>query len=198
MAMSEILLCPPPDKAGLRRWMRQRLEAAEKEALERADEQICKRLRQLPEFKRAHTVMAFAPMPGEINIRPLLAELIAGGRRLCLPLITGPGIMEARQAVEAARLKTNSYGIAEPLPDAPLIEPGDIELVLIPGLAFDRNLWRLGHGGGYYDRFLAACGAFRLGLARELQIVEDLPHEPHDMRLHALLSELGYWQIKLE
>jgi 5-formyltetrahydrofolate cyclo-ligase len=183
---------PPPDKAGLRRWMRGRLETADKAALKQADEQICRRLRQLPEFTRAHTVLAFAPLPGEIDIWPLLAELAAGAKRLCLPLLSGPGLMEAREAGDLTRLKPNRYGIAEPPPGAPLVAPGDIGLVLVPGLAFDKGLWRLGRGGGYYDRFLPACGAFRLGLARELQIVEQLPRETHDLRMQALLSELAY------
>jgi 5-formyltetrahydrofolate cyclo-ligase len=70
-----------------------------------------------------------------------------------------------------------------------------VELVLTPGLVFDSELWRLGRGGGYYDRFLAGGGAFRLGLARELQIILHLPHEPHDLRMQALLSELHYTRL---
>ena len=194
MSVLEINGGPPPDKAALRRWMRRRIDAADRIALKQAGEQICRRLRQLPELRQAHTVLAFAPMQDEIDIWPLVLELTAGAQRLCLPLIRGPGIMEAREVEDTARLQPNSYGIAEPPPDAPLVAPGSIDLVLTPGLAFDRDLWRLGRGGGYYDRFLAACDAFRLGLAHELQIVEHLPHEPHDIRLQALLSEQGYWQ----
>jgi 5-formyltetrahydrofolate cyclo-ligase len=183
----------PLDKAGLRQWMRQRLGAVDAAVLRQADELICQRLRRLPELRQAHTVMAFAPLPREIDIWLLLAELAAGGQRLCLPLITGQGFMEAREVSDVALLKPQSYGIAEPPPDAPLVEPVNINLVLTPGLAFSRDLWRLGRGGGYYDRFLAGCGAFRLGLARELQIVEHIPHDAHDLRMQALLSEAGYW-----
>ena len=136
-------------------------------------------------------MLAFAPMPGEIDIWPLLAELAAGGQKLCLPLITGPGIMEARAVRDLARLKPNSYGIMEPPPESPVIDPAGLDLVLTPGLAFSKDLWRLGRGGGYYDRFLANCGAFRLGLARDLQIVGHLPHDPHDLRMQAVLSESG-------
>jgi len=182
---------PPKDKAGLRKWARERLKSADETALKEADELICRRLRQLPVFRQAHTVLAFSPLPHEINIRPLLAELAASSQKLCLPLITGPGIMVAREVSDLAQLMPNSYGIAEPPPDAPVIAPDNIDLVLAPGLVFDRDLWRLGRGGGYYDRFLAGCDAFFLGLARELQIVEHIPHEQHDLRMRALLSERG-------
>ena len=187
---------PPQDKAAWRSWMRQRLQAADAAALKQADEQICRRLRQLPQLKQAHTVLAFAPLPGEIDIWPLLAELAADPQILCLPLISGPGIMEARAAGDLTRLVPNSYGIMEPPLEAPLVGAANIDLVLTPGLAFDRNLWRLGRGGGYYDRFLASCGAFRLGLARELQIVEQIPHDTHDLRMQALLSEAGYQVLR--
>jgi 5-formyltetrahydrofolate cyclo-ligase len=185
----------PLDKAGLRRWMRERLQTADKAALKQADELICRRLRQLPEFKQAHTVLAFAPLPGEIDIWSLLAELAAGPQRLCLPLMCGPGLMEAREVSDIACLKPNRFYIAEPPSAAPLLAPAELDLVLTPGLAFSRDLWRLGRGGGYYDRFLAAGSAFRLGLARELQIVIQLPHEPHDLRMQALLSELHYTRL---
>ena len=182
---------PPHDKAGFRQWMRQRLQAADVSALQQADELIRKRLRQVPELKQARTVLAFAPLAGEIDIWPLLTELAKGPQRLCLPLIIGPGLMEAREVDDLTRLEQNSFHIAEPLPDAPLIAPEDIDLVLVPGLAFSGDLWRMGRGGGYYDRFLAGCTAFRLGLTRELQIMEHIPHEPHDLRMQALLSENG-------
>ena len=177
------------DKAGLRQWMRQRLQRLAPEEIKLSSELICRRLRQLPEFKQARTVLAFAPLTGEIDIWPLLAELAAGPQRLCLPLITGAGIMEAREIRDLSLLKVNRYGIAEPPQPSPQVAPNTIEIALVPGLAFDRDLWRLGRGGGYYDRFLTDCSAFRLGLAQELQIVEHLPHEPHDLRMQALLSE---------
>lgn len=180
---------PPWDKATLRQWVRRRMQTADTAALTLADELICARLRSLPKLRQAHTIMAFAPLPGEIDIWPLLKELAAGPQRLCLPLISGLGLMEAREVSDLTLLQPNRYNIAEPPPASSLIAPGSIDIVLVPGLAFDRDLWRLGRGGGYYDRFLAACGAFRLGLARELQILERIPHEPHDLPMQALISE---------
>ena len=182
----------PPDKASLRRQLRACLQATDQVALKQADECICQRLALVPEFLLARTVLAFAPLPGEIDIWPLLTKLAAGGQRLCLPRISGPGVMEAREAHDLRQLRRNSYGIAEPAPNAPLVLPGNIDIVLTPGLAFDTDLWRLGRGGGYYDRFLAGCAAYRLGLAREWQIVEYVPHEPLDIPMQAVLSEQRY------
>ncbi|MCL1906198.1 MAG: 5-formyltetrahydrofolate cyclo-ligase [Clostridiales bacterium] len=192
MDNSVVNCAPPPDKAGLRLWIRQRLQTADAAALKQADELICQHLRQLPELRQARTVLAFAPLKGEIDIWPLLKELAAGAQRLCLPLIAGQGIMEAREVKDLSLLKPNSYGIGEPPPASPVIMPDSIDVVLVPGLAFDRGLWRLGRGGGYYDRFLCGCGAFRLGLTRDIQIVENIPCEPQDIRMQALLSETSY------
>lgn len=183
---------PAVNKTELRQLIKQRLANADKSALAQIDKQICQNLRQLPEFIQARTILAFAPLANEINIWPLLESLAIGNQQLCLPLITGHGIMEARVVDNISQLHAGSYGIAQPPLDAAQIAPVNIDLVLTPGLAFDRKLWRLGRGGGYYDRFLSDCGAFRLGLAREAQIVEQLVHEPHDLRMHALLSEAGY------
>ena len=183
----------PQHKAMLRQWMHQQLQAVDNAAIRQANLDICKQLRQLPLLKQVNTVLAFAPLPNEIDIWPLLTELAYGPHRLCLPRLSGRGIMEARAVTDLSVLVYNHYHIAEPPLTAPLINPESIELVLVPGLAFTKDLWRLGRGGGYYDRFLAGCGAFRLGLAREIQIVEHIPHEQHDLRMQALLSEESYY-----
>jgi len=187
---------PRQEKARLRQWMRQLLHTADKMALAEADQAICQHLRQLPMLKEAHTIFAFAPLPLEINIWPFLAELAASSQRLCLPRLTGPGHMEAREAGDLNTLTTNDYGIKEPPASSALIPPGEISVALVPGLLFDRSLWRVGQGGGYYDRFLPKTNALRIGLARELQIVDSLPHEPHDMQMQFLLSEKGLLQLR--
>lgn len=185
---------PPADKVKLRQWMRARIEESMADELKRGDRLLCHRLRQLPLFNQAGTVLAYAPMAGEVDIWPLLRELVNSGRRLCLPRIMGPGLMEAREARDLGELGLDHYSIATPPSQARLVFPTEIDLVLVPGLAFSRDLWRLGRGGGYYDRFLSVCPAFRLALALQIQIVEHIPHDDNDMRMDALLSEQGFWE----
>ena len=84
------------------------------------------------------------------------------------------------------------YGTQEPSPERRIkINPEIFDLVIVPGVAFDRQGGRLGHGKGYYDRFLELTSAFRLALAFDCQLLETVPTELHDVPMNAILSESG-------
>jgi 5-formyltetrahydrofolate cyclo-ligase len=83
------------------------------------------------------------------------------------------------------------YGI--PAPDGPTIPPETIDLIVVPGLAFDRSCHRLGQGGGYYDRYLPYCRAVTVGLAFELQMTDDLPWEAHDIQLDFVATDAALY-----
>ncbi|MCL1975017.1 MAG: 5-formyltetrahydrofolate cyclo-ligase [Firmicutes bacterium] len=182
------------DKAALRRYVQECLHAADKELLKKTDEHICARLWQLTKLQQVHCVLAFAPLPQEVDIWPLLKKLLAESYCLYLPRICGPGIMEAREVKDLQELTPNHYHIKEPPVTAPVAADNTIELALIPGLAFSKDLWRLGRGGGFYDRYLCGSNAFRLGVTREIQIFPDIPHEQHDLRMQAILTEESYYK----
>ena len=86
-------------------------------------------------------------------------------------------------------LTPGPFGIAEPRPSCPTVAPAALDVILVPGVAFDRAGGRLGYGGGFYDRFLAACTGPRLGLAFALQLVACVPREAHDLPLAVLVTE---------
>jgi len=140
-------------------------------------------------------VMAYLPIRGEVDLSAGLCFYEEQGVEIVLPKVMGAGRIEPffcpppwQQHVQAA-----SYGIREPMGKARQVEPESIELVLVPGLAFDREFYRLGYGGGYYDRFLPRLrpGALKIGVAFSFQVVEFLPHDAHDASLDALLTEQG-------
>ena len=133
-------------------------------------------------------VAGYWPMPHEIDILPLLHRLYERRHALCLPETTKPGtplIFRAWQpGTEMVRGRYNTFhpAGAETVPD----------FILLPLLAFDLSGHRLGYGGGYYDRTLAALpNAFRLGCAFAAQEVADLPKEATDLPLHAIATERG-------
>ncbi|HTQ71012.1 MAG TPA: 5-formyltetrahydrofolate cyclo-ligase, partial [Acidocella sp.] len=130
----------------------------------------------------------FMPMRGEIDILKLLQALHARGHRLALPETPPPGhALLFRAWTPGAKMLPGRYNTQHP--DAPALTP---DFLLIPLLAFDSRGHRLGYGGGYYDRTLAALPhAFRLGCAYAAQAVEDLPTEPTDLPLHAIATEAG-------
>ncbi len=178
-------------KQALRAQIRERLQQLSAGELAAADAAIIRRLLGLDIWRQAQNIFCYLAVGREIATLPLLEAAWAAGKQLAAPLIIAPGLMEARCIDSLASLRTDRYGIPAPPPEAPLLTPQQIDLAIVPGVAFDRrSLRRLGRGGGYYDRYLAATPAVRIGLAREVQLVEsDFPAEEHDLAMNLLISE---------
>jgi len=133
-------------------------------------------------------IAGFWPMPHEIDIRPLLHALHERGHKLCLPETTKPGTpLIFRAWTPGAEMIQGRYNTQHPT--GPQTTPN---FLLIPLLAFDAKGNRLGYGGGYYDRTLEQHPtAYRLGCAFDAQEVEHVPVEDTDLRLHAVVTEMG-------
>lgn len=144
----------------------------------------------------AHTgvgtsISGYMPIGSEIDPQTLMAQLSARGSTLCLPDTNTPDApLNFRRWNFGDDLRPGNYGIPVPAGDADDIRP---DLLLVPMLAFDRGGHRLGYGGGYYDRTIAALGAEKtittVGLAFSGQVRDDLPVGPHDMRLDWIVTE---------
>ena len=139
-------------------------------------------------------VSAYSPMGSELDPGPLIRRLQDAGARLALPVVIAKAApLVFREAGDPALHEPDAAGIRAPPLSSPVLRP---DLVLAPLLAFDASGWRLGYGGGYYDRTLAALRAsgpvLVVGLAFALQEVEHVPHGPKDERLDAILTERGY------
>lgn len=154
----------------------------------------------------ARQVALYVAMRGEVNTTKLLEEAWSAGKQVLLPRCRPrqPGYMDFVPCMGPGCLSHGHFGIEEPCPDiAPLPwesegppGPQDLfpDLLVLPGVAFDRQGYRLGYGGGYYDRALshpALAGAVRVGLAYTWQVVRELPVEPWDCPVHALCTEEG-------
>lgn len=175
------------DKHQLRAAMRatrKRLAGLDAGAAERAAGQAC----ALPP---GPIVAVYRAIGSELDVEALSRALIAAGRELCLPVVTERDApMIFRRWSPGDPLELDEAGVPAPFPLAGIVEP---DLILTPLLAFDGEGGRLGQGGGYYDRtFAARPGALRIGFAYAGQEVEPLPVEPHDVRLHGVLTETGY------
>jgi 5-formyltetrahydrofolate cyclo-ligase len=138
-------------------------------------------------------VSGFFPIRSEADIRPLMAALKARGARLCLPVILDKQTIVFRELVAGAELVPMGFGTFGPGPEAPVLEP---TLMLVPLSAFDATGQRIGYGGGYYDRAIDRMHKKGheprlIGIAFDCQEVASVPAEPHDVRLHAILTESG-------
>lgn len=142
-------------------------------------------------YHRARTVFAFVGRGDEIDTLPLLRQVLADGKRLCVPLCTAPGIMECREITDLSVLRPGAYRILEPPAGAPLVAPADIDLAVIPCAGASPDGRRLGRGGGYYDRFLAGYAGEALLLCRQALLRTDIPWEAHDVLIPTVITEQG-------
>lgn len=183
----------PRRKAGLRREVAARLAEISPEELAGRGRRAAERLRSAPEFRRARSSLLYAAMPDEIDTAALIDELLAAGKSVFLPVCheTRGEMRAVRIADRAHDLAEGRYGIREPRPGLPAAAPGEIDFVLVPGRAFDRNGQRLGRGAGFYDRFLSgdASGAFRAALALDAQVFPEVPAGPHDRPVDLVATE---------
>ena len=138
----------------------------------------------------SRVVMAFWPLPDEVDVRPLIDRLVAEGRTVVLPKVTGDETMELRRYTSQADLSEGAFHILEPVGE-PFVDYEQIDVALVPGVAFDAAGHRLGRGRGYYDRFLAEHLAPRtshlaprlIGVCFPFQRVAVVPVDAHDVVL---------------
>lgn len=178
------------EKRELRRQVRARLAALTPEELRRSDDALFARFLALPQVEAAKTVFAFWGIPGkEPDTARLVGELVRRGKGVGLPRMLPEHRMEVRLFDPDRPLTEAPFGISEPGEDCPLVRREDIDLVLVPALCYDRRGFRLGFGGGYYDRWLAGFAGATVGLCREAVLQERVPVEGHDARVDFLLTE---------
>lgn len=155
------------------------------------DDEICRRISELAAVKNAHIVLSYISLPTEVNLASLHDKLTKLGVKLCYPVCTAPGIMEAYSPLGAENLSRDSCGILAPDPShSELVPPESIDLVLVPCVAFDADRNRLGWGAGYYDRFLPQCPrAVKIAAAYDVQRVDSIPTDEFDVRMDVVVTE---------
>lgn len=180
-------------KKELRARAQARRDAMGDAAREAAGAAIARALENFAAFGAAKVVLAFMAMRGEVDLLPLMgrhAEKAWGIPRI----VRSPEPHIVFHNFDPQRLVMHAFGMFEPSERLLQIEPGTVDLVLVPGLAFSPGGHRLGYGGGYYDRYLpTAERAIRVGIAYRVQVVEDIPYHAADQKMHYLVTEDGIW-----
>ena len=182
------------EKQQLRAVMRARERQLSDRYRRESDQAIAAHLTAMPEYQAAGTIFCFVGTPHEIDTRPILENALAAGKRLCVPLCTGPGMMELRQITTLSQLPPGAYGIPEPPEDAPTVSVDETDFAILPCLTCNHLGHRLGQGQGYYDRFLAHYRSGAVLLCREKLIREEIPLEPHDYPIPWVLTERGLYE----
>jgi len=162
---------------------------------------IAARVLELPECRSARSVASYVGVKDEVATADLLERLLAEGKTVAVPWRPGRDL-EFTVITGLRDLAPAPFGLLEPseairvFPDRRVV-PGNIDLLLVPGVGFDRAGGRLGHGRGYYDRFLRQCGsaAARVGLAFECQLVDRIPMGPGDEPVDVVVTERSLYRI---
>ena len=169
-----------------------RRQQPEKDAV---SERIVRRFMDLPEYEKAGTVMFYVDVRDEVRTRQALPEALASGKRIVVPYCLN-GELELFWLENMDELELGMYRILEPRVElrdvaAKRLTPTDLDLVMVPGVAFDRNGGRTGHGKGYYDKLLqhARKDAPLVALSFECQLFEEIPAESHDIFMDKVVTE---------
>lgn len=184
-------------KEEIRRETLLRRDSMPQEERQKKSRLITARLTGLAALESARTVMTYLGFGSEVGTDDLVRWGLARGKQIVVPLCRGQGRrMVACRIDSLAEVAPGLYGIREPREGfVRPVDPRQIDVVIVPGVAFDRRGHRVGYGGGFYDRFLGgARQAFRIGVAFSCQIVPEIPAQDWDLRVHCLVTEKGIMQ----
>ncbi|MEN6493316.1 MAG: 5-formyltetrahydrofolate cyclo-ligase [Thermoguttaceae bacterium] len=193
---------PSANGKDLKQAIRQQAQANRREQVDKdaVSRMIWQRLASLPEYGRAGTVMGYVHMRDEVRTRSFLPEILKHGKRLVVPYCVGDEL-ELFCLRDLDELALGTFGILEPKPELQAqadrrIDVGQIDLVMVPGVAFDRRGGRVGHGKGYYDRLLrrARPDTALVGLAFECQLFAEIPMQPHDVFMDKVITETAVYE----
>jgi 5-formyltetrahydrofolate cyclo-ligase len=164
---------------------------------QRLNKKIYQKFFELEFVRQAGMIMVYYSIGREVETVSLIEKLLRQGKRVGLPVCRDDLGLDVREIHSLSQVQLRNIGkisLFEPLPGLPLVRPEDLELMVIPGLAFDRTGNRLGHGAGYYDRFLhqLPSSIFKLGLSYEFQVIPKVPVSRDDMGIDGLLTDRHY------
>ncbi len=178
-------------KKRLRREARAIVKTLSDEYTEFADEAILQNILKSEEYADAQTILCFISMKGEPSTVALIEKMLEDGKRVCIPLCTDVDahIMTAKLYTGPESLSEGAYGIMEPSADAEEVKPEEIDYIIAPCVSCDRECRRLGHGAGYYDRFLPKTSCAITALCYEELIMEDIPVDEFDRLMDSVITE---------
>jgi len=177
-------------KAELRKQCRTIRKSLGEQERARASLAVCREIETWDVFQASETILTYMPIHSEVDLTPLLEH--HAHKRWALPRILPE---EDHRMVfhlyDALHLVRHPLGMQEPASHLPIVLPEEIQLALVPGLAFDRSGWRLGYGGGYYDRFLTSFAGISAGILFQALLLDEVPHSLLDVPMRWIISEQG-------
>ena len=176
-----------PPKAALRSQLQASLAKLDEETVRAGSAAVARKVMALPEIGAGQHVLVCLSFGVELDTWSLLEIMVREGVRVHVPRMVRRG-RRLHIHPYPCPLERLSFGLQQPPKDAPTVPADTLDAALLLGLAYDRRGYRLGHGGGYFDRFLAQHDLLAIGLGHDLQLLESLPTEEHDVPLHRVIT----------
>lgn len=180
------------NKSDLRRTILQKRDSIEPFIKKQKDQAIMTRLKNLKEFQIAKTILLYASFRSEVDTHELIKECLSAQKRVFLPRVN-PSLkrLEIREIESINHLQRGHWGIPEPGPSTPLRDLNEADLIIVPGVCFDRKGGRIGYGAGYYDKLLEGLNKpiSVVAIAYQEQIIEDIPIEAHDRLVDIIITD---------
>ena len=185
-----------PAKQALRQQIRQQLAVMSETTKTEASRAARSRLAQQPIWKQAAYILFFAPTGNELDVWPLLESALSDGKSVALPQFVAATKSYTACEIKdpSTDLKLGQFEIREPADTCLPLAIYRLDLILVPGVAFDLHGRRLGRGKGFYDQLLAVAGGKSCGVAFDEQIVTNIPVEPHDIYVNCILTPTR-WKV---
>ena len=178
-------------KGQIRKELSKQLQVQARDVRAKKSTIIKEKLFSLPEFKKAECIMFYASKDDEVDTSEMIDEALGMGKRVALPRCTSlqtviPKVIGNRKA----DLEKSTYGICEPRECQKNAKLEEIDIIVVPGIAFDRHNRRLGRGKGYYDKFLGGLprDSVSIGIAFDFQLVKNLPYDPYDVPVSKVIT----------
>jgi 5-formyltetrahydrofolate cyclo-ligase len=177
------------NKKKVRQRIKSRLMEMTQEEHEELSKKIAENLYSLDEWKKAQTIGITISIPPEVPTVRIIEQAWSEGKEIAVPKCDpGNKTMEFKKITSFNQLESVYSGLLEPIEETDKATIEELDVLVVPGLAFSKEGYRLGFGGGYYDRFLSCYRGDTLALTYELQLIDDLPMEVHDIAVDKLIT----------
>ncbi|MCQ2492114.1 MAG: 5-formyltetrahydrofolate cyclo-ligase [Lachnospiraceae bacterium] len=184
------------DKQSVRKLVAARQKTYSKAWVEEQSVSIQNQILECEDFKNASAIFCYVNFGKEVVTVPIIETALSMGKRVGVPLCLGKGIMDVHEITSLDQLKPGAYGILEPDASTPLIDVKDIDFGIIPCVSCNKKGERLGHGAGYYDRYLSKGNFVKAILCFDEMMEEAIPTDEHDVLMDYVVSQSGMVKIQ--
>ena len=176
-------------KAQIRKDVRAKRRLLDEKQIAESSKKVCEKISGTEDFKKAELMLVYMPARNELDVNYITQEARSLGKRTAFPFCIEDGGLRLFVPDTPDCFVKGSYGILEPdISRSKEVEAADLDLIIVPAIAFTKEGNRLGQGGGYYDRLLKKTEAVTIGVGYDFQLFEELPVEPHDCRLNYVMT----------